>query len=358
MNKWLDDIEKAQDGGSFLGTTNAPLSYNGAWGGPAQDGKTLPLKVKFTTKEGRKINKESFDLLTPRQQGIVSDETAFNTDWFNRRENTFDPEGNPIPVEKGLFSKVKPFDPQILPVKKGTTAGFDPKTGITSLQENFPEIEGTIGHEDLHQYDESLPLDKYMQYVGNPAVESMKLSTLLKEDDGKDPLFKYMRDPQEVHSYIQELRQHNKLDPTKPVTREMMESMKFNDSNLLDEYYDKDEIRGMLNSMVMSDDKSLTPVAQNGITKDDNGYWNPDNWGKPVEIGSNRITMKGVNQPLVGIGKQSGTKKIMQPGKNYNFVNDKQVIELPLAEHGKELDQLTNWTNYNKPTKGGWLDNI
>ena len=124
--------------------------------------------------------------------------------------------------------------------------------------------------------------------------------------------------------------------------------------------------------------KKTTPSAQNGIQtyyqngldfktkgmqnggdviKDDNGYWNPDNWGKVVEISSPDITMKGVNQPLLGIS-DIGDTKIMQPGKDYKF-KGKKVKEFPLAQNGKELvklDQLTNFTIYNKPTKGGWLD--
>jgi hypothetical protein len=102
-----------------------------------------------------------------------------------------------------------------------------------------------------------------------------------------------------------------------------------------------------------------------GVIKDNNGYWNPDNWGKVVEINSPDITMENVYEPLIGESKQTGEKKIMLPGKNYKFANTKQVIERPIGKNGvnqqdekvdEQLDQLTNFTNYNKPTKGGWLD--
>jgi hypothetical protein len=94
-----------------------------------------------------------------------------------------------------------------------------------------------------------------------------------------------------------------------------------------------------------------------GVIKDDNGYWNPNNWGKVVEIGSNNITMKGVDQPLLGIS-DTGDTKYMEPGKGYQFEGSK-VTEFPIAQNGRgltKLDQLTNFTNYNKPQKGGWLD--
>jgi hypothetical protein len=98
-----------------------------------------------------------------------------------------------------------------------------------------------------------------------------------------------------------------------------------------------------------------------GITKDDNGYWNPDNWGKPVEIGSNDITMQGVNQPLLGIS-DTGDTQYMVPGKDYKF-KGKKVREYPVAQNGlrqeqkslQNLDNLLNFTNYNTPQKGGWL---
>ncbi len=98
-----------------------------------------------------------------------------------------------------------------------------------------------------------------------------------------------------------------------------------------------------------------------GITKDNLGYWNPDNWGKPVEIDSNIITMEGVYEPLLGIS-DTGDTKLMKPGKNYKF-KGKKVTEFPVAELGinqldaqpmKKLNQLLNFTN--NPDKDNWLD--
>jgi hypothetical protein len=98
-----------------------------------------------------------------------------------------------------------------------------------------------------------------------------------------------------------------------------------------------------------------------GITKDNQGYWNPDNWGKPVEIDSNNITMEGVYEPLLGVS-DTGDTKLMKPGKNYKF-KGKKVTEFPVAELGinqldaqpmKKLNQLLNFTN--NPDKDNWLD--
>jgi hypothetical protein len=102
---------------------------------------------------------------------------------------------------------------------------------------------------------------------------------------------------------------------------------------------------------------------QGGVVKDDRGYWNPNNRGKVVEIDSPIITMKGVDQDLIGISDE-GDVQYMTPGKDYKF-KGKKVREYPVGKNGvnqqdekvaQQLDQLTNFTNYNKPTKGGWLD--
>ena len=98
-----------------------------------------------------------------------------------------------------------------------------------------------------------------------------------------------------------------------------------------------------------------------GIVKDNQGYWNPDNWGKPVEIDSNYITMQGVDQPLIGISN-TGDVQYMKPGMDYEFDGDK-VLEIPVARLGineldaqpmKKLNQLLNFTN--NPDKTNWLD--
>jgi hypothetical protein len=73
------------------------------------------------------------------------------------------------------------------------------------------------------------------------------------------------------------------------------------------------------------------------IKKDDNGYWNPDNWGKPVEIGSNEITMEGVYEPLLGIS-DTGDTQMMYPGEDYKF-KGKKVTEYPIKKNGGWLEK-------------------
>lgn len=109
---------------------------------------------------------------------------------------------------------------------------------------------------------------------------------------------------------------------------------KQNEENLFNDLMKASQLQYVDPNQVQDYTEELQPQAEyqdGGIVKDDNGYWNPKNWGKPVEINSNLITMQGVNQPLLGISNQTGERKLMMPGvKNYRFKNTKQVTEYPI----------------------------
>ena len=107
-------------------------------------------------------------------------------------------------------------------------------------------------------------------------------------------------------------------------------------------------------------DSQIEQKKQGGVIKDDLGQWAHP--GEITEIGSNQITMEGVPYPVLGIS-DTGDTKLMKPGKNYKF-KGKKVTEYPMAKNGirqeqkglVNLDQLTNFTNYNTKQPGGWLD--
>jgi hypothetical protein len=102
----------------------------------------------------------------------------------------------------------------------------------------------------------------------------------------------------------------------------------------------------------------LDSYNEGGVIKDDRGQW--DHPGEITEIGSNEITMEGVPYPVLGIS-DTGDTQMMYPGKDYKF-KGKKVTEFPMANNGirqeqkglQNLEDLTNFTDYNKPTKG-WL---
>lgn len=103
------------------------------------------------------------------------------------------------------------------------------------------------------------------------------------------------------------------------------------------------------------------PIQKDGgVIKDDMGQWAHP--GEITEIDSNQITMQGVPYPVLGISDE-GDIQMMYPDEEYEFIGDK-VIEFPMAKNGLRqeqkglvnLDNLTNFTNYNTKQPGGWLD--
>jgi hypothetical protein len=132
--------------------------------------------------------------------------------------------------------------------------------------------------------------------------------------------------------------------------------------SIYDKYdFNNPALNKMMNPIEIYDRFYLPKKKDGGIVKDNNGYWNPDNFGKIVEIDSNDITMEGVYEPLLGVS-DTGDTKLMKPGKNYKFKGEK-VTEYPVAKLGinqldaqpmKKLNQLLNFTN--NPDKNNWLD--
>ena len=117
-----------------------------------------------------------------------------------------------------------------------------------------------------------------------------------------------------------------------------------------------------------TEEEEVPQQKQGGVIKDDMGYWNPDNWGKDVEIDQSDpnsfIDMEGVYEPLLGVSDK-GERRIMYPGEKHKFKKGtKKVTESRIAKNGLRqeqkglvnLDQLTNFTNYNTKQPGGWLD--
>lgn len=160
--------------------------------------------------------------------------------------------------------------------------------------------------------------------------------------------------PEEIRKYYKEIRNIAKKD----LRKEIKEGKTFlNDS----QYNNKGKRYADISPYLKVQSKNKFKKKYGGIIEDDNGYLNPDNWGKIVEINSNNITMEGVNEHLLGVSN-TGDTKIMEPGKNYKF-KGKKVREYPLAKLGinqldaqpmKKLNQLTNFTN--NPDKTNWLD--
>ena len=99
----------------------------------------------------------------------------------------------------------------------------------------------------------------------------------------------------------------------------------------------------------------LSKYENGDVIEDNRGQWAHP--GKITKINSNKITMKGVNYPVLGVSDKGDTQ-MMYPNGEYQY-DGNSVTEYPMAKDGKslvELDQLTNFTNYNTSQPGGWLN--
>ena len=77
----------------------------------------------------------------------------------------------------------------------------------------------------------------------------------------------------------------------------------------------------------------LDKFQEGGVIEDDRGQWAHP--GKITKINSNKITMKGVDVPVLGVS-DTGDKKMMQPGKDYKF-DGNSVTEYPMAQAGYKI---------------------
>jgi hypothetical protein len=77
-------------------------------------------------------------------------------------------------------------------------------------------------------------------------------------------------------------------------------------------------------------------ISQNGsVIKDDMGQWAHP--GEITEIGSNNITMQGVDYPVLGIS-DTGDTQMMYPDQDYKFDGEK-VTEYPMMQEGGWLSK-------------------
>ena len=89
-------------------------------------------------------------------------------------------------------------------------------------------------------------------------------------------------------------------------------------------------------------------ISKNGsIIKDDRGQWAHP--GEVTEIGSNDITMQGVDYPVLGVS-DTGDTQMMYPDQDYKFDGEK-VVEYPMAQDGGWLDKYQDGGNINKKLK-------
>ena len=233
--------------------------------------------------------------------------------------------------------------------------GFSPVGNNLGIYRNYPTLEVSIPHNKGYEAYLSKPYEQQVRF--NKFKDLLEEYTGLKR--GQRITEQHLKDFYENGRYNSSYH-----DDTFDLFNNLSKNVTKKDIlNTLNQAWSVIPIAGGIGYEALNSEDETPKYQNGGVVKDNNGYWNPDNWGKVVEIDSNDITMKGVSQPLLGISDE-GDVQYMEPNKDYKF-KGKKVREFPIARNGinnlnenslQQLDQLTNFTNYNKLSNGGWLD--
>jgi len=109
---------------------------------------------------------------------------------------------------------------------------------------------------------------------------------------------------------------------------------------------------------VMLPQYGLRKLKKGGVIKDDMGQWAHP--GEVTEISGNTMATHGYGDNPLYVVPDVGEPRMVQANTGtQTFPGATKFTEYPMAKNGSslvELNQLTNFTNYNTPQSGGWLD--
>ena len=263
---------------------------------------------------------------------------------------------------------------------------YNPRTNTMIFGYDMPYIQSqeekdkTLAHENRHAWQFNNDRTNF-DIVHNPEYAFQERLKKKPESPSTDEVFNtyHNRKQKEVELDVKAFKMNNPdlaFMPDEIVYKKFVDSMQYDNPSSLEgeaQYYENTgrqfqnggEMRYYQNGLDwkpkgMKDGGWLDAYKEGGIIKDDRGQWAYP--GEITEINSNDITMQGVPSDVLGIS-DTGDTKLMKPGKNYKF-KGKKVTEFPMAKNGlrqeqkslQNLDNLLNFTNYNKPQPGGWLN--
>lgn len=401
--KWLD---KLQDGAKFDGLTNKGFNYNGAWGGPAQDGKIIP-QVRYSPNMGEnkdapytaRTDEPSLDKL----RNIVKGTTDYYSQWMNSpryNEIISNEISNPNVSDRLTKQRIQALNTQrnYLKISGENVGGYNLKTN--QITEQMPLNKYIDTHEISHAQDykntdnffstgnipqKSVDLISSLKRPYNPNYLDEKMAIAEKEFEEKkargekpdyinmtelsrdvpanEDVYNYLSKPTEVRARLNTVRQqlldkgimNPFMDKVSPEHMKAFEERVDEESyDQLNKVYNREDIQNLLNSVSYNSNSNSAPIAKTGsVITDEMGQWKYP--GEITRIPSNDITMEGVPYPVLGIS-DTGDTKMMQPNKKYKFKGS-SVTEYPQLKNGHELDDLLNFTNYNKK-QTNWLDNL
>ena len=102
----------------------------------------------------------------------------------------------------------------------------------------------------------------------------------------------------------------------------------------------------------------LSKYENGGVIKDDMGQWAHP--GEVTEISGNTMATHGYGDNPLYVVPDVGEPRVVEANTGtQTFPGATKFTEYPMAKNGSslvELNQLTNFTNYNTPQPEGWLD--
>jgi len=333
MANWLD---KYAMGGALPGATGMmyartqdPAPSNGKYAkktkASAQDGMTLPDAVVVGGRD-----KKTVDLYKKEIEKLKISE---NNPYFGRDE---------FADHYAKMQMAKEFGvPKVRPAK--------PISAITSFIRNRSGVksDSTTPHPTYDPLTKTIKanFDDYKgQYI--PELSHYLSQTQRKELLGEDKgyikgnisnIWEYIKggNPYEVEG-TEENFAHSQIQPA--ITDEYIRYRKEGRKMFTE------SARNSMKRKAYEKNKKL----QNGsVIKDDRGQLAYP--GEITEIGSNDITMQGVDYPVLGVS-DTGDTQMMYPDQDYKF-NGEKVTEYPMAQNGDWLSKYDNISNTNSLKK-------
>ena len=361
--------KKKQQGGSVEsrmdGLTDKGFNYNGAWGGTMQLGGNLPGAVgnmyarhgapsngKYTKKT--KASAQNGKMMSYYQAGLDFEPKTISKNGVEIAQN-----GNGVPkhyLRKQAFRESE-YDPgAISPMGAIGLTQIMPST----YQDYLKSTGDKPGN--LTDPKESVKVQKWIMdglynagFINKPnQSEKVRMAKVFASyNAGRGNVSRKLEEAKKKGIDI-----YNTLDWTKELpkeTRTYIDQILLNKDADFEERYQKalktspyaklyEEPEGspkkFKSNVPTIFDLGVKPKSQKKggkVKKDNDGYWNPENWGKPVEIDGNEITMQGVYEPLLGVS-DTGDTQMMYPGEDYTF-DGESVTEYPVTKNGGWLDK-------------------
>lgn len=272
-----------------------------------QEGGSIPEPI--FKKEADDLNKK-FERIKD-----INNQESWVNDWYNNKLLEFTPVITPIKYNKLKNNRAGEVNTYVV----GDVRAPD---GVT-LNPNIVNNKTDYLHEKNHYYQNLYP--QIFRNVNNTLNNKQVQNKKYNSSD-----FDYLIDPLEIHSRIMEYRYDKKIKPNQKLKKEDL------DKDAIEKYhlnmFEEDDLLNILNNIVSNSTSNNNIAKQGGVIVDPMGQWNHPGQETLIPTEDGRITMKGVNYPVLGID-ETGMKKMMQPGKNYKF-RGKFVHEIPFLQEG------------------------